>query len=359
MTKEKSVLVVGSSGTLGGIICNALFDIFQSDIKLIVTDYNRERGIDYSKSFNRNVEYRYIDINNIDSIEKALSRVDFCLIALKQKHPHIQKICIDKAVDSVDVSISNNFINELRLLNELSIKQKCKTVCMAGFFPGLSGVIANDIITSVRSVDEVNIAYLANMNAQMGASGLSELLSVLTRNVKDKKNIIRKGFSVSREMSFLHPFHNQKVFSVDWSGEQHLFSEFHPSTKFCYWIGANKGLLIFLLKIVQFILNLGFYNSVAKRKKLATFLCKYVKHNPNIPETSELSFEIKADDATNIKKKVLKVDSDYKTTAIFACLVLKQLAISEKNGVLFPFQILNYSNIEYELKKYGVYLTSL
>lgn len=83
----KTVRVVGASGVLGQFVCAELLRIFENEIKLIVTDYKMDRGKRLANSFNGDVEFEYLDINDDKNISNVIQNIDIAIVVLKQINP--------------------------------------------------------------------------------------------------------------------------------------------------------------------------------------------------------------------------------------------------------------------------------
>lgn len=78
-------MVIGASGVLGKLICIELIRVFDNQIKLIVTDYKNERGKQLANSLKNDVEFKYLDVNNIENVKQVIKNIDVVVVVLKQK----------------------------------------------------------------------------------------------------------------------------------------------------------------------------------------------------------------------------------------------------------------------------------
>ncbi|MGG1876227.1 saccharopine dehydrogenase NADP-binding domain-containing protein [Paenibacillus cisolokensis] len=136
-----TMMVVGASGVLGKLVCGELLRIFENQIKLIVTDYNTERGKRLADSFYGDVQFQYLDVNDEDRVERVLRNVDVAVVVLKQKTPHIQKVCIQNKILCIDVTPFYDFVQQVVELHHSAVDNNVGSVVMSGFFPGLSGLM--------------------------------------------------------------------------------------------------------------------------------------------------------------------------------------------------------------------------
>ncbi|MFF5995015.1 saccharopine dehydrogenase NADP-binding domain-containing protein [Lysinibacillus sp. KU-BSD001] len=106
----KRVMVVGSSGVLGKLICTELLRIFGNTIHLVVSDYKTSRGKETATTLGSGVRFQYLDIHHKESVEQALQEVDIIIVATKQTTPIIQKVCIEQKVFCIDVTVFGDFV---------------------------------------------------------------------------------------------------------------------------------------------------------------------------------------------------------------------------------------------------------
>ncbi|WP_158634048.1 saccharopine dehydrogenase NADP-binding domain-containing protein [Radiobacillus deserti] len=146
----KKIMVVGASGVLGKLVCIELLRIFENQIKLIVTDYKAGRGKKLATSFNKEVQFQYLDVSDKESVKEAIKNVDIVVVGLKQKLPHIQKVCIENEILSIDVTPFYDFLEKVIELNQSAEKNNIGSVIMSGFFPGLSGLMIKNAISNFK-----------------------------------------------------------------------------------------------------------------------------------------------------------------------------------------------------------------
>ncbi|MFF5995016.1 hypothetical protein AAGS61_09695 [Lysinibacillus sp. KU-BSD001] len=214
---------------------------------------------------------------------------------------------------------------------------------MAGFIPGLSGLLIKKAVSDVDQISSVNIGFLQNINAKAGLTGILDMLALVNQDITTKENDKRlSGFTKKRRMEFLPSFKQKEVRLIE--HPEKLFIEMKLGIRnIRYWTAWNNNAfnrVISSLKqfhLIDFILNM-------KQKKI---LSTVVKHNPNKPEHAFLTVEVKGivGGQKCIKTLALSVFSDYHATAMVTAALAK--IASEKNlkGVLFPFEMTNLDEI--------------
>ena len=198
----KKVVVVGGAGVLGSLICQELLRIFQGEIRLVITDYNVDRGKRMTSTINNNVEFRYLDVTKEESIHTAIQNVDIVIVVLKQLQPHIQRVCIDNRILCIDVTPFTDFAKKAKCLHPDAVKNDVASVVMSGFFPGLSGLMVKKAVSQFQKIDEVNIGLLQNTNAKAGVTGILDMLKIISERVNEHTGENVSGFTKKRKMFF-------------------------------------------------------------------------------------------------------------------------------------------------------------
>lgn len=341
----KNVMVVGASGVLGKLICQELLRLFNSNISLIVSDYNLSRGAETAALLSSNVSFRFLDVHNDTSIAEALHNVDIVIIALKQNNPNIQRECLKSKTLCIDVTVFLEFVQKTLMLDQDAKDCGAGSVMMSGFFPGLSGLMVKEAISNFSEIEEVNVGLLQNTNAKAGISGILDMLKIVSQdvhNVAEGRSNNITGFTKKRNMSFYEPLSEREVRLVN-HAEKMILSERLQIENINYWTAWNSRGFNSLISLLR---ASGLINRVLKSKN-SSFLSKFINHNAAKSEHVSISVEVKGmvDNKKCIKKLVFSTFSDYHTTAMFTAAIAK-IAISKKIiGVVFPFEIIDLEEI--------------
>ena len=231
-------MVVGASGVLGKLVCMELLRIFETQIQLIVTDYKKDRGKRLAETFNREVIFRYLDVTNEENITKVIKNIDIVIILLKQHNPFIQRVCIEHHIQCIDVTPFVDFVGKVKVLHQEAEENEVASVVMAGFFPGLSGLMIHKAISGFQQIDEVNIALLQNTNAQAGISGVLDMLKIISQRVKGQSSNL-PGFTIKRKMFFNNMFTEKEVRLIDHAEKEILNQKLNIKT-INYWTSWNR-----------------------------------------------------------------------------------------------------------------------
>lgn len=330
----RKVIVVGASGVLGQLICTELLRIFDHQITLTITDYKPERGKKIADFLNGDVHFQYLDANNEDNINEVIKNVDIVIVALKQKHPYIQKACIENKIVCVDVTVDEDFMEDVNNLNQQAEENKVASIVMAGFFPGLSGLMVKKAVSTFEEITEINVGLLQNTNAKAGLTGILDMLNIITKptHFENKRT---SGFTIKKHMNFLTLLKPKQVRLIDHS-EKMLLADKVPSHRLNYWTSWNSTTFNRLVSLIRRIGLIKYLHKIDRN-----ILSRFVKHNPNKAENAFLTVEAKGivGNKERIKRVSLSTFSDYHTTAMVTAAIAKIALHKNVTGVVSPFDI--------------------
>lgn len=332
----KNIIVIGATGKLGQKICSEILRLYHPDYTIIATDYNILRGEKFTSQFDKRCMFYPLNVNNEDEICNILSihNVEIVIVAVKQQVPLIQKYCIKKRIHCIDVTVFGDFVNQVEKLNDFAEKNQVCLVSMAGFFPGLSGIIASDLAKKFSKINKINVGLLQNTNADVGISGILDMLS-----------IVNSGFHKKRKMKFLE---KQREVRLIKHYESIVLASRLNVVCVNYWTAWNS--LIFN-KFITFCKYIGIINKIIKSSIIKKILV-FKKTNFNKNENVFLSIEINGviNNKICVKTTSLQTFSDYQTTALTVVALSKIIMKSKNYGVCYPFEITNYRDLFNEMK---------
>ncbi|PEX82832.1 saccharopine dehydrogenase NADP-binding domain-containing protein [Bacillus cereus] len=340
----KKIMVVGASGVLGKLVCIELLRIFDNQIKLIVTDYKTERGKKLAKSFNKEVDFQYLDVNEEECVKQVVKNIDIVVVMLKQEIPHIQKTCIDNKILCVDVTPFYDFVEKVNIFNQSAENNDVGSIVMSGYFPGLSSLMVKKAVSNFKEVTEINVGLLQNTNAKAGISGILDMLKIISQQVKFENKII-SGFTKKRKMYFINHLEEKEVRLIDHS-EKILLKDKLRTNHINYWTSWNFNAFN---KQVSLLRRIGFIEIIHKFNN--KFLSKIVKHNSDKNEDAFLTVEVKGivDNKERIKILSLSTFSDYHTTAMVTASLAKIAQQKNVKGVVCPFEVTNLDEVLSEI----------
>lgn len=324
-----TILVIGASGVLGQLVCREMMRKSE-EVHVIVSDYKVDRGRK-TAALIPDGEFRQADARNRESIRSALFGVDAVIVVAKQEKPLVQQVCIECNVACVDVTTEAAFVSKLRELDS----PNTASIVMAGFIPGLSGLMVKEAVETMEELEEVNVALLQSTNAQAGATGVSDMLHIVAENVEGKA-----GFKEMRQIAFGSSRFEKKVRKIE-HAERKCIAEAMNLPKLHYWTAWDEDSFN---KKISLLKKLGLLRWLANQKGLIE---KIVTHNPNHNEKAYLTVEASGsiDGRSQVKSWRVSVVSDYETTAMVAVALAKIVLKNDIKGIHYPFEITNLNEV--------------
>ncbi|OEH93637.1 saccharopine dehydrogenase NADP-binding domain-containing protein [Bacillus solimangrovi] len=335
------IMVVGASGVLGKLVCDELLRIFNNELNLVITDYKTERGKKLARSFNNEVEFRYLDVNSEECVMKVIKDIDIVIVVIKQQNPNIQNVCITRCIICIDVTPFFDFVGKVKRLEQNELKNGVCSIVMSGFFPGLSGLMIKKVATDFDDITEINVGLLQNTNAKAGLSGILDMLKIISHPVYNNDNIVA-GFTKKRKLMFLGYDIEHEVRLIEHAEKNHFYEEF-KTRNINYWTSWNNEISNALISLLR---KIGVLDRVQKFNE-NKLLANLVKHNPNKNEHAYLSVEVKGiiNKQTCVKTLAVATFSDYYTTAMVTATLAKIVQNKEIKGVVLPSDITNFDEI--------------
>jgi len=354
---SRNILVVGASGTLGGMICSELNRYQVQKNHLFVGDYNDERGIKTADRYQG--EFRKTDLSNKDSLISAFQNIDTVIVALNQAEPIIQEVCVEMSILCIDVTVFTHFIRKVQTLYQANPSYKGSAIMTSGFFPGLSGIMIKHSISGFKTINTLNLSLIQNTNAKVGISGIVDMLKIISHpieQIQDDKNRLIPGFNLKHKAIIS----NKEVYKVR--------RIHHPEIKFIedilgiksvkYWTAWNNPRFNWLISVLKKIGIIDFFTS----KKGSKLLGLFVNHDASRSEEVTLIVEVNGITNDNImkhKKFILKSFSDYNTTAMVVAAIAYLTFEMKIEGVIFPFEIIDLKTLLSTINDSRISLTEI
>ncbi|MBN2436509.1 MAG: hypothetical protein JXK07_14710 [Spirochaetes bacterium] len=341
MTK---IIVIGASGVLGGLICTEILNLFKKNVKLFIGDYKSNRGKITADYFN--AEFCETNIDDLNELSLSLSGKDLVIITINQKEPVIQKLCLEKSIPCIDITAFYSFAKKVQTLyNTDTNDNKSTSIIMAGFWPGLSGLLLTEALKEFDEVYESNISLIQNTNAKAGASGIVDMLKIISEPVNtmyNDTNITLSGFSLKRKIKL--PFANKEYTTRLIShSEKQMLSEKLPVRNINYWTTWNNCFFNLLISIMNKtkLLNI-IVNKIDKNT-----INKIPRHDAKKSEETILVVDVKGKKENNIivKKLCIKTFSDYGTTAKIVAALARESLTNRTAGVCLPLEITTLNKV--------------
>nr|ADN33924.1 hypothetical protein [Cucumis melo subsp. melo] len=142
--RNSRVLVLGGTGRVGASTAIALSK-FCPDLQIVIGGRNREKGEAMVGTLGRNSRFVEVDVGNVDMLEAALSDVD---LVVHTAGPFQQTEKCTTAY--VDVCDDTKYSQKAKSFKNKAIDANIPAITTAGIYPGVSNVMASELVRAVR-----------------------------------------------------------------------------------------------------------------------------------------------------------------------------------------------------------------
>ncbi|WP_069385499.1 saccharopine dehydrogenase NADP-binding domain-containing protein [Cellulosimicrobium cellulans] len=290
------VLVLGGSGVLGRKI--AAEAASRDRWRVVVGDRVADRGRATAASLPGPARSAVVDVRSAEDLERAVTAAALVLVAVEQDGALVQQVCRTAGVPCVDVSTSPRTLADVEDLGPGS-----PSLVMAGLFPGLSGLLLDELTKGLDEVRAADVVLVQSANAHVGGSGTARMLQMLAGSAPTSGPAPGVAGVDVRVLPLQHP-----------EGP----AVGHPEAR--YWTGWDDGRLTATVAMLRRTRLLG----LVATPRVASL----VRHDPRRPEAVTLAVRVQGtlDGATVRRERVLRAMSDYGATARLA-VVLGELAL--------------------------------
>lgn len=340
MKSKQKIIVIGASGVLGGLICEQLNRLFEKEISLFTGDYKADRGTLTAQKYNAT----FVQTNLVDSqkLSESLETMNAVIVAVHQNEPVIQSVCLERQIPCIDVTAFYPFAKKVENLYKFKNQTTNPTsVVMAGFFPGLSGLLLQKAISKAGTAYEAGITLIQNTNAVAGGSGIFDMLKIISAPVTDCERPTA-GFRIKRRILIPEQKIEYSPRLIDHSEKIPLIKRL-PVQKLNYWTAWNQTLFNHLISLLNRMKILRIITSKFK----SSALNKFIKHNDSKPENTLLIVDIKNKDKQTEHTDYFVIDaySDYGTTATVIAALCKIILKKPNQGVCYPVDLTTLDQI--------------
>ena len=341
--RTTNILVIGSSGKLARFIINEIIGSFGIE-SLSISDYKTERlhalQKELKEKYGKAPSATLIDSTSFESVSHGIEDADYVIVPVSQRQPLIQEACIQQGKACLDVSVSEEIIDEVLRLQTAACHGKSLILMAAGLFPGLSGIIAKAI--HENDPDAIgDIGLIQSRNGVAGKTGIADMLQLFNRDVEYLTSSgarVKKGFSYSRAFQLDSRFGTKDLRLANFIERKYLQQRLHIRSN--YWSAFDDERFNKLIALLRAIGLLSLFESPKYRLKLAQFISK--KKEVATEETIGI---IGQTDETN--RFYLSLESDYAATArcVTAYVEILNRREGKEYGVFFPFELFELKEV--------------
>ncbi|XP_010500613.1 PREDICTED: uncharacterized protein LOC104777975 isoform X2 [Camelina sativa] len=157
-TRNYRVLVLGGTGRVGGSTATALSKLCPKQLQIVVGGRNRDKGEAMVAKLGENSEFAQVDINDTKMLETTLRDVDLVVHAAGpfQQAPRctVLEAAIKTKTAYVDVCDDTSYAFRAKSLQAEAIAANIPALTTAGIYPGVSNVMAAELVAAAISEDK-------------------------------------------------------------------------------------------------------------------------------------------------------------------------------------------------------------
>uniref|UniRef100_A0A8R7QAQ8 Saccharopine dehydrogenase NADP binding domain-containing protein n=1 Tax=Triticum urartu TaxID=4572 RepID=A0A8R7QAQ8_TRIUA len=150
------VLVLGGTGRVGGSTATALSKL-RPDLNILIGGRNREKGESLASELGEQSEFVKIDTGNAAMLEKALEDVDLVVHTAgpfqREAECAVLRAAISTKTAYIDVCDDMDYSWRAKAFHEEAKAQGVPAITTAGIYPGVSNVMAAELVSAARSED--------------------------------------------------------------------------------------------------------------------------------------------------------------------------------------------------------------
>ncbi|KAJ4780233.1 hypothetical protein LUZ62_064490 [Rhynchospora pubera] len=168
------VLVLGGTGRVGGSTATALSKLCPS-LQIQVAGRNREKGAALVSKLGEKSEFVELDINNTRMLERALDGVDLVVHTAgpfqRQEKCTVLEAAISTKTAYIDVCDDTEYSWRAKGFHNEAVAAGIPAITTAGIYPGVSNVMAAELVHAARSKDEAEPERLRFFYYTAGSGG--------------------------------------------------------------------------------------------------------------------------------------------------------------------------------------------
>lgn len=355
--EKKAILVIGAAGELGKLICNEIKENYGIEWNLFIGDYKSDRGKQLADQYG--AFFSLIDLENKEYMINLLKSIDGVIVAVKQMEPIIQEYCFQSNTVCVDVTAFASFAAKVENIFKVFNYSQAASIVMAGFFPGLSGMLLKEAVGAMDQITQADITLVQSTSAIAGITGMMDMFKIIHKPTYygfGNEKIFIKGFT---KKYVVKPNASNKKYTVRLihHSEKEWLLKNLPLTNIHYWTGWN---LHVFNKLIHVLNHTKWFNTWIQKTN-HPLLKRIRKNSKPKDETAFLIVSVHGI-KSGIEKKVewhVKTFSDYGITAMMAAAVTDLILKMNVKGVFHPADIIKWKDISPKMMRRNVIISRL
>ncbi|XP_027185653.1 uncharacterized protein LOC113783641 isoform X3 [Coffea eugenioides] len=164
--KNSRVLILGGTGRVGGSTAIALSKL-SPDLQIIIAGRNRERGAAMVDKLGDDSEFTAVNIDDSKSLEAALVDVDLVLHTAGPFQQAQKCTVLEAAIRTktayIDVCDDTSYAYRAKAYMDEAVTAGIPAITTGGIYPGVSNVMAAELVRVAKSESEVKPERLRNL----------------------------------------------------------------------------------------------------------------------------------------------------------------------------------------------------
>ncbi len=347
--KPSRILVIGSAGGVGRQVC-AEVERQCGPGSLVLGDYRLERAESQARE-HPGATVRRVDLKDTACLESALvSPLSAVIVCPLQERPEVQRICVERGISCLDVTIEPEFIAQVHSLDARARETGTPLLTMAGMWPGLSGLMAVRAAGMLDRVDRVDLALCQSTQSKAGPEGIADMMGCFAKPVLERSGgqaRVVPGFSVKRRITYPEPFGSRSHRLVDFV-EAGVLAEALGIAEVRTWTGFDGAAFQALVSFLRRVGFLGLFRRKGTGLRLARLVNAVKGIGPEGPEPIALVIEASGEQGgrAQLARLSLQGPSDYGVTAMCAVAMARLLTDrAEAAGAGHPLRLFDLREV--------------
>jgi saccharopine dehydrogenase-like NADP-dependent oxidoreductase len=335
MTVPGRTLVVGASGELGGTICQVLLNMYGATVEIVVGDYDARRGA--STAARLCAAFEQTDTTDEKALQRSVASVDSVVVAASLRDVSIHRICATLGVPCIDVTAFLDRVREVAAALDGLVDIRAPIVMTAGFFPGLSGLLPPHAASQFQSIDELDVVLLQNTNARAGASGIRDMLTIVSTPLSTPVGVARiPGFSMRARVVRPQTGEVKTVRRIAHDEAKLLGERLHGQEP-RYWTAWDRESFN---RLVAMLIRVGVVGRIVKRWSNDR-IDRFARHDPRKPEDASIVVRVRGERGGQSEDYSIELStfSDYRTTALVVAALASIVRNSSRTGLVIPSDV--------------------
>ncbi len=322
------ILVIGSAGGVGRRVCAEVARQCGSD-SLVLGDHRIERAESQARE-HPGATVQRVDLHDTACLESALGHgLSAVIVCPRQERPEVQRICVERGIPCLDVTIEPEFIAQVHALDARARETGTPLLTMAGMWPGLSGLMAVRAAGMLDRVDRVDLALCQSTQSKVGPEGIADMMGCFAKPVLERRGGRSRevpGFSVKRRIDYPEPFGSRSHRLVDFV-EGGVLAEALGVAEVQTWTGFDSAAFQALVSLLRRAGLLGLFRRKGTGLRLARFVNAVKGLGPEGPEPIALVALARGEQGGRAREVRLSLEgpSDYGITAMSAVAMARLL----------------------------------